>query len=110
MPPAAFFSLSVMALTTLMAGSGAGRTEEEKKPSPCTEDAMIVFDALGSISGNQTLGIPNSQARIDEVRAALAQVLPSVTKFRRVGLVTYGFEKTLDCPMISQAAPTSLTK
>jgi len=66
-----------MALTTLMAGSGAGRTEEEKKPSPCTEDAMIVFDASGSMSGNQTLGIPNSQARIDEVRAALAQVLPA---------------------------------
>ena len=73
-----------MALTTLMAGSGAGRSEE-KKPSPCTEDAMIVFDASGSMSGNQRLGIPNSQARIDEVRAALAQVLPSVTKFRRVG-------------------------
>jgi Ca-activated chloride channel family protein len=51
---------------------------------------MIVFDASGSMSGNQTLGIPNSQARIDEVRAALAQVLSGVTKFRRVGLVTYG--------------------
>ena len=63
---------------------------DEKKPSPCTEDAMIVFDASGSMSGNQTLGIPNSRARIDEVRAALAQVLPSATKIRRVGLVTYG--------------------
>jgi hypothetical protein len=45
MPPAAFFSVSVMALTTLIARSGAGRSEEEKKPSPRTEDAMIVFDA-----------------------------------------------------------------
>jgi Ca-activated chloride channel family protein len=63
---------------------------EEKKPSPCNEDAMIVFDASGSMSGNQVLGIPNSRARIDEVRAALAQVLPSATRFRRVGLVTYG--------------------
>jgi Ca-activated chloride channel family protein len=100
------FSLSVMALTTLMAGSGAGRSEEEKKPSPCTEDAMIVFDASGSMSGNQTLGIPNSQARIDEVRAALAQVLPSVTKFRRVGLVTYGPGPYNECNVKVEFAPT----
>ena len=69
---------------------GTAFAEEEKKPSPCTEDAIIVFDASGSMSGNQTLGIPNSRARIDEARAALAQVLPNATKFRRVGLVTYG--------------------
>src|SRR4249920_1888307 len=74
------------ALTCTLTGAGA----EEKKPSPCTEDAMIVFDASGSMSGNQTLGIPNSRARIDEVRSALAQVLPTATKNRRVGLVTYG--------------------
>jgi Ca-activated chloride channel homolog len=49
-----------------------------------------VFDASGSMSGNQTLGIPNSKPRIDEVRWALSQVLPSATKFRRVGLITYG--------------------
>jgi Ca-activated chloride channel family protein len=41
---------------------------EEDKAAPCRDDAMIVFDASGSMSGNQTLGIPNSQARIDEVR------------------------------------------
>lgn len=69
---------------------GTAFAAEEKKPSPCTEDAIIVFDASGSMSGNQTLGIPNSRARIDEARAALAQVLPNATKFRKVGLVTYG--------------------
>jgi len=63
---------------------------EDAKPGPCTDDAMIVFDASGSMSGNQTLGIPNSRPRIDEVRSALSQVLPSATKFRRVGLVTSG--------------------
>jgi Ca-activated chloride channel family protein len=51
---------------------------------------MLVFDASGSMSGNQVLGIPNSRPRIDEARAALAKVLPSATKFRRVGLITYG--------------------
>jgi len=78
--------LAAAALTLSVATSGA----EDKKPSPCTEDAMIVFDASGSMSGNQMLGIPNSRARIDEVRAALAQVLPTATKNRRVGLITYG--------------------
>ena len=80
--------IGVIALTGFLAWSPAAA--EESKPAPCTEDAMIVFDASGSMSGNQTLGIPNSRARIDEVRAALAQVLPTATKHRRVGLITYG--------------------
>jgi Ca-activated chloride channel family protein len=67
----------------------AARAEEKTIP-PCREDAMVVFDASGSMSGNQTLGIPNSRARIDEARSALGQVLPNATKYRRVGLVTYG--------------------
>jgi Ca-activated chloride channel family protein len=73
-----------------MTGTLSASSAEEKKPSPCTEDAMIVFDASGSMSGNQILGIPNSRARIDEVRSALAQVLPTATQHRRVGLITYG--------------------
>jgi Ca-activated chloride channel family protein len=79
---------------------------EEKKPSPCNEDAMIVFDASGSMSGNQVLGIPNSRARIDEVRAALAQVLPSATRFRRVGLVTYGPGPYNQCNVKLEFKPT----
>src|SRR6476659_4162198 len=63
---------------------------DEQKLQPCRDDAMIVFDASGSMSGNQTLGIPNSQARIDEVRSALEQVLPNVARLRKVGLSTFG--------------------
>jgi Ca-activated chloride channel homolog len=84
------FGFGLIVLAGLVAGSLAASGAEEKKPSPCTEDAMIVFDASGSMSGNQTLGIPNSRARIDEVRAALAHVLPNATKHRKVGLITYG--------------------
>jgi Ca-activated chloride channel homolog len=83
------FVLAAVASAGLVAGSSASRAEEKTIP-PCHEDAMIVFDASGSMSGNETLGIPNSRARIDEARSALAQVLPNATKFRRVGLVTYG--------------------
>jgi hypothetical protein len=64
--------------------NGSTSLSEEKKRGPCTEDAIIVFDTSGSMSGNQTLGIPNSRARIDEARAALAEVLPSATKARKV--------------------------
>jgi Ca-activated chloride channel family protein len=77
-------------IASAIAVIGTAGAEEGKKASPCTEDAVIVFDASGSMSGNQTLGIPNSRARIDEARGALAQVLPNATKFRKVGLVTYG--------------------
>ena len=73
---------------------------------------MVVFDASGSMSGNETLGIPNSRARIDEARSALAQVLPNATKFRRIGLVTYGPGPWNECnvklnfkPMADAAGP-----
>jgi Ca-activated chloride channel homolog len=49
-----------------------------------------VFDASGSMAGNMNQGIATTIPRIGEVRAALAQVLPTVTRLRRVGLITYG--------------------
>ena len=51
---------------------------------------MIVFDASGSMAGNTVQGLFSDVTRIDEVRKALAQVLPTATKFRKVGLITYG--------------------
>ncbi len=51
---------------------------------------MIVFDASGSMSGNTVQGLFSDITRIDEVRKALAQVLPQAAKFRKIGLITYG--------------------
>jgi Ca-activated chloride channel family protein len=51
---------------------------------------MLVFDASGSMAGNLNQGIATTLPRINEVRAALARVLPTITRFRRVGLITYG--------------------
>jgi Ca-activated chloride channel homolog len=99
------FHFCLIGLAGLLAGSLASGAEEQK-PAPCTEDAMIVFDASGSMSGNQTLGIPNSRARIDEVRAALAQVLPSATQHRRVGLITYGPGPYNQCNVKLDLKPT----
>jgi len=101
-----------IASAVLLACSSASRTEEGKTIPPCHEDAMVVFDASGSMSGNEILGIPNSRARIDEARSALARVLPNATKFRRVGLVSYGPGPWNQCnvkldlkPMANAAGP-----
>ena len=99
--------LAAIASAALIICNSSASSTEEKKHAPCTEDAMIVFDASGSMSGNQTLGIPNSRARIDEVRAALAQVLPSATKIRRVGLVTYGPGPYNQCNVKLEFKPTA---
>jgi len=99
------FRFGVVALTALLASTAVAA--EENKPSPCTEDAMIVFDASGSMSGNQTLGIPNTRPRIDEVRSALAQVLPTATQHRRVGLITYGPGPYNQCNVKLDLKPTA---
>jgi Ca-activated chloride channel homolog len=78
-----------LALIALLAGSAAAQAADETR-TPCTEDAMIVFDASGSMAGNTVQGLFSDKTRIDEVRKALAEVLPGVTKFRKVGLITYG--------------------
>lgn len=101
-----FAGFAAVMLAVLFGFSSSSFTED-KKPSPCSEDAMIVFDASGSMSGNQTLGIPNSRARIDEARSALAQVLPNATKFRRVGLVTYGPGAYNQCNVKLEFKPTA---
>ncbi|MGA7456174.1 MAG: vWA domain-containing protein [Methyloceanibacter sp.] len=79
-----------LALAALLAGA-TPCAAEDKERGPCTEDAMLVFDASGSMAGNERLGIATQDVtRIDKVRSALAKVLPSVTRVRRVGLITYG--------------------
>ena len=93
-------------LALLLAGCFAARAEEDKA-APCRDDAMIVFDASGSMSGNQTLGIPNSQARIDEVRSALEQVLPNVTRLRKVGLISFGPGPWNQCNVQLNLRPTA---
>lgn len=83
------------AATVLAAAAafGAGAAQGADEHAPCVEDAMIVFDASGSMSGNgwgygsETAGMVS---RIDKVRSTLAKILPNVTRFRRVGLITYG--------------------
>jgi Ca-activated chloride channel family protein len=77
-----------LALLVFLTGWAAHGADEPR--TPCTEDAMIVFDASGSMAGNTVQGLFSDKARIDEVRKALAEVLPGVTRYRKIGLITYG--------------------
>ena len=79
----------LLALALMLLPASVARAEDEPR-AHCTEDAMIVFDASGSMSGNTVQGLFSDITRIDEVRKALAQVLPHATKYRKVGLITYG--------------------
>jgi Ca-activated chloride channel family protein len=84
-----FLCPAALAFVTLLAGAAAAQAADDTR-TPCTEDAMIVFDASGSMAGNTVQGLFSDITRIDEVRKALAQVLPHAAKFRKIGLITYG--------------------
>jgi Ca-activated chloride channel homolog len=102
----AFAHIAALA-SALIALNAASAAEPDVRP--CTEDAMIVFDASGSMSGDgwgygsESAG---SVPRIDKVRAALREILPSVTRFRRVGLITYGSGAWNQCSIRLDLKPT----
>jgi Ca-activated chloride channel family protein len=79
---------------------------EDPERKPCVEDAMLVFDASGSMAGNVNQGIATITPRIDAVRSALAKVLPAVTRLRRVGLITYGPGPYQQCNVELNLKPT----
>ena len=58
--------LAALALIVLVAGYLAAPAATETRV-PCTEDAMIVFDASGSMAGNTVQGLFSDITRIDEV-------------------------------------------
>lgn len=94
---------AILALMLIAWGGATASAAEANKP--CVEDAMIVFDASGSMAGSLAEGIGAKIRRIDEVRKALAQVLPNVAQFRRVGLITYGPGPYQQCNVELQLRP-----
>ena len=73
--------------TALAVGAGTAANAEDSLIG-CNQDAMLVFDASGSMAsmGYNGLTVP----RIFEAREALRVTLPQVTPFRKLGLVVYG--------------------
>ena len=73
------------------------------EPQSCTTDAMIVFDASGSMAG---MGFgETSMSRLQQVRRALAEVLPDVAPLRNLGLITFGPGSRAECDNIDLKLP-----
>jgi Ca-activated chloride channel family protein len=101
-----FIRLAAMALASVAVVSVPPARAEEAKPAPCTEDAMLVFDASGSMSGPVLSGNGGTVSRIDWARSALAKVLPSAAKYHRIGLLTYGPGPYNQCNVELNLRPT----
>ncbi len=74
-------ALCALGLATWSAGGHA--TDNVR----CLDDAMLVFDASGSMAGTDMNTVT---PHIAKVRDALSAVLPAVTPHRQVGLMVYG--------------------
>ncbi|MBM3543548.1 MAG: VWA domain-containing protein [Alphaproteobacteria bacterium] len=81
-----------LAALVMFTSIGGPASAVDAERTPCNEDAMLVFDASGSMAGTDRLGISTTipTTRIDKMRSALAKMLPTATHFRRVGLITFG--------------------
>lgn len=98
-------SAAVLLLAFVVSGGAAA---ESPAPPSCRDDAMIVFDASGSMSGTDFNTPPTP--RIDKVRQALAKVLPQIAAMRNLGLIDYGPGPSNRCDNIElllQPAPRS---
>lgn len=81
------YALPAVALALLIASPTRSAGTADEVPD-CAKDAMLVFDASGSMTG---MGFGESaMRRIEQVRHALAQVLPAVTPVRDLGLMVFG--------------------
>lgn len=75
---------SLLASAVVTAGQYAMAGEQLRA---CELDAMLVFDASGSMAGTDWHG---QVSRISRVRKALSRVLPDITPVRKLGLMSYG--------------------
>ena len=83
--------LATTALAFAIIYGGLPALALDRERSPCTDDAMLVFDASGSMSSKiGGSGAAHAVTRIDMVRDALSKILPGVTRVRSVGLMSYG--------------------
>jgi len=89
----------------LLGLSGSSAAAQDAKPS-CIDDAMLVFDASGSMAATD---FPDgAPSRLDRVRQALVRVLPAAARTRRLGLLVYGPGANFDtCKNVTLRLPPS---
>jgi Ca-activated chloride channel family protein len=80
----------------LLASAGAGRAADDI--DACQSDAMVVFDASGSMA---TSDLTLKEPRIAFLKRAMGRVLPEIAPLRRLGLIVYGEGDYNDCSSIA---------
>jgi Ca-activated chloride channel homolog len=92
---------TVALLAALMAGALAANATEAER---CRDDAMLVFDASGSMSqADASRPGETLLSRLQIAKAAVSEILPDVTRDRRAGLIVYGPERS--CQASLKLAP-----
>jgi Ca-activated chloride channel family protein len=83
-----------LAAALLFCAATAAEAADAEPPPSCIDDAMLVFDASGSMAATD---FPDgAPSRLDRVRQALTKVLPAAARLRRLGLLVYGPGRNFD--------------
>lgn len=86
---------SMLLAAVAILGAPASAASGDGGLANCAKDAMIVFDASGSMTG---MGFGETAVRrIEQVRRALGEVLPQVAPARNLGLMVFGPGKRNAC-------------
>lgn len=99
--------IPTLALLGVLGSAAEPALAQEK--GTCIDDAMLVFDASGSMAGTDMNAV---RPHIATVREALAAVLPAVTPRRHLGLMVYGPGSAYGCSNIQlrlKPGPNSAT-
>lgn len=91
------FACRLATIAACWSPSGVALSDE----TPCSDDAMLVFDASGSMMNLTDIGPP----RIDLARIAAHQVIPAAARNRNLGLMTYGPGGADQCVNIQLKVP-----
>ena len=92
----------LLALVAVLALGSQDAISADDGISACHADAMIVFDASGSMAtSDYTLKLP----RIARAKQSMAKVIPEVAPLRRLGLIVYGEGAYNDCSSIALRLP-----
>ena len=100
-------AIAALCAASVLFSTGFATAAPVSTPRPtCVDDAMLVFDASGSMAATD---FPDgAPSRMDRVRQALTRVLPAATRTRRLGLMVYGPGPHFDtCKNVTLQLPPS---
>lgn len=97
-------SSSLTVLVTICLFSIQARAGGDTNQLQCSEDAVLIFDASGSMN---EIWMPGMR-RIEAARAASHQIIPRAAGSRRMGLMTFGPGPRDQCSNVSLKVPVQV--